>query len=533
MRTKIVAMPPPLDKKTQRKLLKLVDACKSGDIKTVSKILKVCPKLADQKTPLGNPVIFLVLNKNWDIAQLLFDTGANVNSFTKLGVTCLSSACTSGPLQTISELLKRGAKVNKSDIHGWTPIMHAAYKKRPDVVNLLLKAPGINVNKASTLLHHGLSRGSTVAHCAIAGTDLETIKLLLKSPLVDWSVANENGELPKPSLAHDSTAEPLIEKLFQEFNVDPPPPPVRSSKKKLSSSTKPSLNVFKSRKMSIGSIGSAGPNAAQDRKIITAGRKFDSDSDSEDESSTSRSGSASSYAHKTSKSRKKRLKRFDSSSSDDDTADNNAISTRRSQIFSSKFDSNSDEDISSHLSAQSDISDSDSESEQKASTRSSKSIGKNTSKGSIPNLVDLTSSAQPVRSSNIRPPQSPLSARKRGNSNLNNSFGASPRSSSNSQANKLSKTIQQQKSTIASLEADINRYKTQISILEKKLAQSDNADQLAALIRQNQNIQTRNSLLEDKNSQLEKENVKLKARAKDMSSLIETLISGYNKLSSS
>jgi ankyrin repeat protein len=110
-------------------------------------------------------------------AAALLSSGANPNAKSIHGRTALHQAASQGAIQVIELLLARKANVNASDNHGYTPLHGAvSYGKnatRKAVVEVLLKG-GANVNAKTS------RDGETPIHKAIAGHDIEIVKLLIE-----------------------------------------------------------------------------------------------------------------------------------------------------------------------------------------------------------------------------------------------------------------------------------------------------------------------------------------------------------------
>ena len=79
-----------------------------------------------------------------DVAALLLDRGANVESKDKYGYTALHNAAWNGHLEVATLLLDRGADVESKTRHGNTALHRAAWYGHLDVANLLLDR-GANV----------------------------------------------------------------------------------------------------------------------------------------------------------------------------------------------------------------------------------------------------------------------------------------------------------------------------------------------------------------------------------------------------
>ena len=83
-------------------------------------------------------------NGHLDVVTLLLDRGANVESKTKHGYTALHDAARYGRINVATLLLDRGADVESKDKYGFTALHNAAWYGHLDVANLLLDR-GANV----------------------------------------------------------------------------------------------------------------------------------------------------------------------------------------------------------------------------------------------------------------------------------------------------------------------------------------------------------------------------------------------------
>jgi len=101
----------------------LLKACVAGDVKAASDIVKA---IAAEAAGKAGPLLRTVLNFEdmadsvWmactkghlELAAALLDAGADLDSSTESGLTCLMIACRKGHREVVKELLKRGAKTH-------------------------------------------------------------------------------------------------------------------------------------------------------------------------------------------------------------------------------------------------------------------------------------------------------------------------------------------------------------------------------------------------------------------------------------
>lgn len=88
-------------------------------------------------------------NNRDSVVRYLIAGGFSANDTVDFGQTLLTDACSHSNKETIGQLIKAGADVNKaSGINHWTPLFMATWANRPDIM-LLLIDHGANVNSRS------------------------------------------------------------------------------------------------------------------------------------------------------------------------------------------------------------------------------------------------------------------------------------------------------------------------------------------------------------------------------------------------
>ena len=115
-----------------------------------------------------------------------------VNAKKDQGQTPLAIACRMGQASIVTMLLwKFGADANitfDAD-NKWTPLHHAIWNVHKEVVQLLLSAEAIEVNKAN-------KHGMTPLHLACGCGDIDMLKIVVQAPGVDVNLRNWYGETP-------------------------------------------------------------------------------------------------------------------------------------------------------------------------------------------------------------------------------------------------------------------------------------------------------------------------------------------------
>jgi ankyrin repeat protein len=135
------------------------DAVATGDIKTVTELIKANPDLIRAKdvedwTPLHFAVI---ADKNrYELVKFLLKNGADVNAKTKYLDTALSLAAQRHEIEIAKLLLGNKAEVDAQADDGWTPLHKAVSNCDQQMVDLLLANganPEVNSKSVGPPLH--------------------------------------------------------------------------------------------------------------------------------------------------------------------------------------------------------------------------------------------------------------------------------------------------------------------------------------------------------------------------------------------
>jgi len=167
----------------------LIDAIIKEDIENVKAQILLDPNEINLLDGAGNSLLhYATALQNYAIAEYLIDTGINVDTKSKKGITALQLAIDRNNVQILELILLNGANVNTHVSYGSTPLDRAIYIKdenvRTEVVRLLLKY------KADINLKDG--RGNTVLHKVRS----EELTSLILSYNPDLTLKNADGLNP-------------------------------------------------------------------------------------------------------------------------------------------------------------------------------------------------------------------------------------------------------------------------------------------------------------------------------------------------
>ena len=189
-------------------IITLQAACRDGDAQAVK--VALCQGVSVQHRDEHNentPLHTACENGQTQIASLLIQLGAEVDTLNKDGVTPLHLACEFGHKETAELILRRGSKMDTQDTAGVTPLRWACQRGDTATAGLLTEH-GADINAARN------SDGSTPLHLACQSGHKDVAALLVERG-AGIDKANKSGFTPL-HFACDSglmeTAELLMER---------------------------------------------------------------------------------------------------------------------------------------------------------------------------------------------------------------------------------------------------------------------------------------------------------------------------------
>lgn len=138
--------------------LDIFEATALGDVQSLAALVTRQPSLVNTYSADGFTALhFAGFFSQPSAARLLLERGADHAAVARnpTQVTPLHSAASGGNLQTVGDLLAKGAPVNARQQHGWTALHSAAQSGNLEMVNLLLQRgadPGIQNDEGVTAL---------------------------------------------------------------------------------------------------------------------------------------------------------------------------------------------------------------------------------------------------------------------------------------------------------------------------------------------------------------------------------------------
>lgn len=133
-----------------------------------------------------------IFGENPECARMLMEApGFDLARSCTEGRTPLHLAAASGLVQWLRQLLSKSPDINAQDDMGRTPLYHAAFYHQAACMQLLLEAPGVDVNLPST------GDGNTPLHEAAQDDgDAECLRLLLAAPGIKVNEMDADGASP-------------------------------------------------------------------------------------------------------------------------------------------------------------------------------------------------------------------------------------------------------------------------------------------------------------------------------------------------
>ncbi len=151
---------------------------------------------------LGNTALVVALiDKNFEIAKLLIEHGADVNGLNVFKDTLLVNAIGEKDKEVVSFLIEAGADVNAKGYIGYTPLIEVVEEENDEIVKLLIQA-GVDVNLRDdygrTPLIKAIEKGNEdiVKLLVEAGVDVEASDKIGRTPLIE-AIEKGNKEIVK------------------------------------------------------------------------------------------------------------------------------------------------------------------------------------------------------------------------------------------------------------------------------------------------------------------------------------------------
>lgn len=129
------------------------------------------------------------------IEQKATDT-SNVNSSDARGSTALTASSANGHIEIVNLLLKvKGIDLDKAGLNGYNPLIWASYNNETEIVKILLLA-GANCNVTDMW-------GNTPLYCAVKNGNPELVKALLERKDINFDAKHKDTQLTAIELARN------------------------------------------------------------------------------------------------------------------------------------------------------------------------------------------------------------------------------------------------------------------------------------------------------------------------------------------
>ncbi|XP_076086810.1 E3 ubiquitin-protein ligase MIB1-like [Mytilus galloprovincialis] len=166
----------------------MLQACAKGDIASVQQLLKMKKELVNCKSKDLTPLMIASHEGHMDIAKLLLDSGANINTKTSENSTALLTAA-AGKQETLALfLVSQGATVKEIAKFGRSLAHHASYCGMFALLKAVLEKgcdPNVQDIEGDTALHDAIAKGHDRA-----------VNILLSHPNINITLVNKKGFHP-------------------------------------------------------------------------------------------------------------------------------------------------------------------------------------------------------------------------------------------------------------------------------------------------------------------------------------------------
>ena len=168
-----------VDSRTSNGKTALMAAARRGDNALALRLLAAGADVQAVNNGGGSPLHYAAWFGDPATVALLIDHGAVIDQQSNNGWTALMMTAAKNHSEAASTLLRRGAAPDLADIYDWTPLMRAAHAGHTPVLLVLLRDPGIDVDRLN-------DQGQSALHlAAIAGDSAAVQKIVEAGARVD------------------------------------------------------------------------------------------------------------------------------------------------------------------------------------------------------------------------------------------------------------------------------------------------------------------------------------------------------------
>lgn len=122
------------------KTMEFFELIRTGNIEEVKQKLTENPSLADKKDPKGfSPLVLATYHDQSEIAEILIDSGANINAQDAAGNTALMGVCFKGHPEILEILINKGADIDVQNHNGATALIYAVTFNQQKIVEILVE----------------------------------------------------------------------------------------------------------------------------------------------------------------------------------------------------------------------------------------------------------------------------------------------------------------------------------------------------------------------------------------------------------
>ncbi|XP_041370021.1 E3 ubiquitin-protein ligase MIB2-like [Gigantopelta aegis] len=186
-----------------------LEAIQDSNVEKVKKVFGKFPKLANGRPENGITCLHVAANKGkLEIVKFLVEKEFDKDAKDASGDTPLLEALSGKHVDVARFLIEAGTDLDISNDNGQTAMHYAVRAGNPAVVrDLIVRGCDVNVTD---------NTGDTPLHDAIGQNETSCAEIILTSPILDLTIANERGFNPLHWAAyHGKTGGALFEKILQ------------------------------------------------------------------------------------------------------------------------------------------------------------------------------------------------------------------------------------------------------------------------------------------------------------------------------